>query len=174
MAQRIPLPHRLDEAVRRFAIIEPLIARDRYLALWKAFNKRKGGLMRFLALRHKVSSRTLYLWVSHWRRGGLPGLVRRHRRDRGFSRVLNRTAFNFLRSVVGSSKPPTGVEVFQAYNQEREYRAVHIGSVVGKFDRVKYKDFIDRAGRLTEGARLPAVKVRTLQHYYSRVKCGFC
>jgi hypothetical protein len=78
---------------KRYAMIEPLLAsRAAIRVLAAQHGNSKIRLIDAIAARHRVCRRTVYYWLSRFCSDGLPGLVRKTRRDKGRPRPVNRHA----------------------------------------------------------------------------------
>jgi transposase-like protein len=116
------------EELRRWQIIEPFFDRQKHAKLWDAHGT-TDALVKFLAQQHNVKPRTIYRWLQAFKEGGLPALVKKDRRDKGQSKVLNTAALEF---IVAAALPLQGSygelsvrEIFRSYREERTWRAAH-------------------------------------------------
>lgn len=160
------------EAERRYQVIEPLIAPDKY-HLIRLQCPTQGQLIAYLAEQHQVKPRTIYHWLKAWKECGLPALVTRDRSDKGKPRALNTAALDFL---VAAALPRQGAygelsvrEIFRAYLEEREWRARHAGRDLGEFERRKYQRYLDGSGRLAAAAQLPEASYETFRTWFGRI-----
>ncbi|HLI85790.1 MAG TPA: helix-turn-helix domain-containing protein [Bryobacteraceae bacterium] len=154
------------EATRRFDVIEPLIDPAKHRGLHMQYPS-KGALIAHLSAAHQVKPRTIYHWLGAWERGGFSALVPRDRSDKGVSRTLNRAAMEFLLAAAMPRRGAYGVlsarEIFRAYEEERVWRAAHIGKRMGQFEAVKYARYLDEDDCLRPEAQLPQVAYQTIR-----------
>jgi len=160
------------EARRRFEIIEPLIAPDRFVGVWAQCGS-KMGVVDLLAGQHQVSRSTLYHWLTAWRASGVQGLVTRDRSDKGRPKALNGAALDFLLAAALPKKGGYGsltcLEICRAYGEERAWRAAHLGKALGEFERGKYARYLDERNRLSAAALLPAASYETMRTWFNRI-----
>lgn len=154
------------EAERRYGVIEPLLNPARFGLLYSMYPTMR-ALIAYLADAHDVKPRTLYHWVSLFRKDGLPGLVNRDRSDKGTARAMNPAAMEYL--VALSTGHWTLAEMFRAYCEEREWRAANAGRRMNDVMSVKYARHIDEDGRLRTSAQLPEISRETLRRWFDRV-----
>jgi transposase len=162
------------EAKRRYQIIEPIIAPERFRLVWIEHNLQRGNLIESLAQQHKIGQRTLYTWLKAWRQDGLPGLVRRDRSDKGASRCLNAAAMDF---ILVAALPRRGAygelsirEIYRAYEEERAWRAAHAEKKLNDLELQQYARYVDsNTGRLSASAQLPEAAYETLRLWYNRI-----
>lgn len=160
------------EAARRFGAIEPIVT-PRKFELLQVQCPTRGQLVEYLCAEHKVRPRTLYNWLTAWRRGGLPALVSRDRSDKGRPRAMTPAAFDFLLAAAMPQRGVYGVlsvaEIFRAYEEERVWRAAHANKPMDDFGRSKYARYLDEDGRLRESAQLPPVSCKTFRTWFNRI-----
>lgn len=162
------------EAERRYHILEPLIAPERFEVLWLQNGRVKSRLIEAIADEHQIGRRTLYEWLRNFEACGLPGLVRHDRSDKGFPKALNRAALDF---ILAAALPRSGFygelsvrEIYRAYGEERAWRMEHASKKLGDFELRKYSRYVDpNSGRLSPAAQLPQVCYETFRHWYSRI-----
>ena len=161
------------EAEKRFAVIEPLIDRQKFRLLFLQCHNRAGEVTAFLASQHGTKRRTLYEWLHRWQQSGIAGLVRRDRRDKGQPRQLNSAAMDFLLAAAlpnqGSYGELSVAEIYRAYQEERAWRAAHAGKVLGEFGEGKYFRYLDGSGRLAARAQLPPASYETMRSWFNRI-----
>ncbi|MGA2328126.1 MAG: helix-turn-helix domain-containing protein [Bryobacteraceae bacterium] len=162
-----------EQALQRYAVIEPLLFPERFEKLWSDAGGRKGSMVGALCKQHQVSRTTLYLWLDSWHQNGLAGLARKSRRDAGQPRSLNPAALDFL---IAAALPCKGIygrlsvkEIYRAYQEEREWRKCHAGYIVAEFEQSKYARYLDAAGRLSQDALLPESSYETFRNWHDRI-----
>jgi hypothetical protein len=160
------------EAELRYGVIEPLIRPENYQLLHVQFPTR-AALLEHLCAKHQVKRATVYAWLAAWKDRGLPGLVSRDRSDKGVPRKFNAAAIEFLVAAAMPRRGMYGVlsvrEIFRAYEEERVYRAAHVGRKMGEFDVSKYARYLDEDERLRESAQLPEVSYRAFCLWFNRI-----
>ena len=168
------------EADRRFAIIEPLVAPEKYPLLYAQY-KRQADLMAYLVAAHKaqpakkvrLSVRTLYGWLKAWKRGGLPALVRKDRADKGELRLATPAARELVLELAlpkpGAYGAYSVAEMCRAYEDERAWRAERIGQVLPEHWRERYSRYLDEECRLVPEALPPKVSERTMCVWFKRI-----
>jgi hypothetical protein len=166
-------PEDRAEAERRYQVIEPLIARENYAAVWQAHGNRKGDLVAWLAGQHKTAARTIYHWTRAFKTGGLPALVNRTRADKGRPRSFNSAALDFILAAALPRQGAYGTlsvkEIFRAYEEERVWRAAHAKSRLGEFELRKYARYLDGRGKLTLEAQLPVAAYETFRAWFCKI-----
>jgi transposase InsO family protein len=163
-----------SDAERRFRVIEPLTNRDKFRLLWAECGSRAGKVVDFLSKQHGIPRRTLYFWQQRFDAEGLPGLVKKGRSDKGTPRKLTAPALDF---ILAAALPRPGVygalsvrEIFRAYQEERAWRAAHANKcLTGEFEEKKYGRLLDKTGRLSAKAQLPAASYETFRVWYGRI-----
>jgi transposase InsO family protein len=162
-----------EQAERRYKIIEPLIARERFGGMWAQHGGKKLAVVAFLAAQHKTAARTIYHWLKAFRDTGLPGLVIKDRADKGRPRALNGPALEFLRAAAFPLKGSYGelsvAEIFRAYAEESAWRQAHVGMRMGEFEVRKYARYLDETGRLSAAALLPPASYETFRAWFGRI-----
>ena len=160
------------EAEKRYHAIEALLERDRYPLLWAQY-RTKGAMVQYLCKAHATRPRTLYNWLAAWQERGLPGLVSRDRADKGRPRAMTPASLDWLLAAALPRKGAYGVlsvkEIARAYNEERAWRAAHIGRPMGGFERDKYARYLDEDYKLCDSALLPKVSYETLRVWFERI-----
>jgi transposase InsO family protein len=166
------------KAERRYDAIAPVVDAEKYPALHAQY-PRQSALYAFLAgqataaEKHKVSVRTIRRWIERWRMGGLPGLVRKDRADKGGSKVMTASARALLLKLSLPQKGVYGIlrvaDMWRVYEEERVWRDAHVTRPMGEFERDKYAEYIDTEGRLAPAAQLPAVAYRTFCTWFQRI-----
>lgn len=165
------------EAERRFSAIEPLIIPAKYPLLWTEHRQSKLAVIAYLATQHQVKPRTLYSWLSRWKKGGLPALVAKDRADKGHPRIFNNAALDFILAAALPKKGAYGcltvAEIYRAYTEERDWRAAHATHIFdntsGEFEARKYKRYLDGSGRLSPQAQLPDASYETFRSWFTRI-----
>ncbi len=162
------------EAERRYRIIEPIICRDRFVALWATYQNSKALLIDSLAAQHKVGRRTIYTWLTNWKDGGLLALIPKDRSDKGQPKVLNTAALEFIEACAypkhGAYGKLTIRDIFRAYADERAWRAKNANTqLTSDFDRLKYRRYLTAEGYLKPTAQLPAASYKTFVNWFNRL-----
>jgi transposase InsO family protein len=160
------------EAERRFGVIEPLMAREKYHLLYVQY-PRRAALIGYLSKTHKVPATTIYRWLKAYKKSGMAALVRKDRADKGAAKALNQAAMEFLLAAAMPRRGAYGVltvgEIFRAYEEERKWRDAHAGKKMGDFEQSKYARYIDEDGRLRDAAQLPEASLRTFARWFKRI-----
>ncbi len=105
---------------RRFRVIEPLLHRSRFKAIWEKNGNRTVRTVHWLAKRYKTKPRTIYNWLDRWYLGGVLALARKTRRDKGTPRLLNDAVIDFLKHP---HSPDLNVaSAYRAYLKESQMR----------------------------------------------------
>ena len=166
-------PEDRAEAERRYTVIEPLVAPEKYAALWLSHANRKLALVEWLAGQHKTAARTIYHWMQAWKAGGLPALVTRDRADKGRPRVFNQAALDFILAAAlpraGSYGALSVREIHRAYEEERAWRASHAAARLGEFELRKYTRYLDGSGKLRPEAQLPGAAYETFRTWFAKI-----
>ncbi len=162
-----------EEAERRFRVIEPLIAPEKYPGYWAQHSQSKTRLEAFIAEQSKTTPRTIRRWLQRWNDGGLPALVPKDRADKGQPRKPNAATLDFLLAAAsplnGSYGELSAREIFRAYQEERAWRASHAGTPLGDFETLKYKRYLDDKGRLSTSAQLPELSYSTMVRCFYKI-----
>ncbi|HEX4311920.1 MAG TPA: hypothetical protein VHZ25_17955 [Acidobacteriaceae bacterium] len=178
LALTVPLGPNLSEADRiacesRYKVIEPLLKRDAFPAVWSQGNQSKVKVIDWLAKQHKTKRRTIYNWLAAWSEGGLPALVPKDRSDKGKPKSLNAAALEFLIAAAfpkhGAYGKLTVRDIFRAYGEERIWRAKNAGAKLGDFDRAKYARYSTTDGCLAPIAQLPLASYSTFRNWFERI-----
>ncbi len=158
----------IAEAQRRLRAIEPLLRPERYRVLWAEHKGSKTSLIDWIATEHDTARRTIYNWLALFEAKGLQGLVPKDRADKGKPQVLNDAALNFLLActIAGSYSVR---DIYRAYNEERAWRAAHLGQPMGALERNKYKKYLDDELRLRPEALLPECSYATMTRWFDRI-----
>jgi len=166
-------PEEQAEAEQRYAVIEPLVNRINFAGLWREHGDRTSAVIAALSAQHSVRPRTIYRWVALFEAGGISALASRGRSDRGKPKVVNSAALDFL---IAAALPKNGAygalscrEIYRAYNEEKEWRAAHIGRDLTRPDREKYSRYVDESGKLAARAALPKVSYETLRLWIAKI-----
>lgn len=162
-----------SEAAARFlAIIDPLVNAERFAELHRVYPCR-ADLIQHLANQNQVSKRTIYRLLQEWDRGGISGLARKMRADKGQSRVLNDASVNF---IVAHVLPKVGVfgnlsnaDVWRWHKEEHRWREEHAGKPLSHADRVRYAGYVDTEGRLLPSAQLSQASYATFCRGIARI-----
>jgi transposase InsO family protein len=161
------------EADRRYRVIEPFIAPDRFEALWSQHGGRKAKLVERTAQQHGISPSTVYRWLKDWDEAQLWGLVPKTRSDKGNPSRLNAAAINF---IVAAAHPRQGVygslsarEIHRLYCEEKDWRAAHREKPLNRLELQRYAAYLDENDRLSEAAQLPAVSYETVRCWFNRI-----
>jgi hypothetical protein len=161
------------EAERRFRIIEPLATPATYRGLWAQSGQSKTEVVKFLALQHKTTGRTIYRWFQRWSDGGLPALAPKDRSDKAQPRKPNPAALDFLLAAASPRQGAYGElsvrEIHRAYQEESAWRAAHAGQPLGEFESHKYSRYTDEKGKLSTAAQLPELSYDTMRRYFYRI-----
>jgi hypothetical protein len=161
------------EAAEEFrAVIEPIINPNRHADLQGRF-PRKGELLQHLAGEHQVSTRTLYRRLQRWGTGGITGLTRKARADKGSSRALNTASVNF---VIAAVLPKAGVygeysnaDVWRLHEEERRWRQEHASKRLSEADRIRYAGYLDAEGRFLPSAQLSKASYATFRRQIAKI-----
>jgi transposase len=161
------------EAQRRYEIIEPLIAAERFVGLWTQCGGRRMAVLDLLAGQCGVSTSTLYHWMQAWKASGVRGLVNRDRSDKDRPRAMNGAALEFLLSTAlprkGAYGALTVAEIHRFYCEEADWRAGRAGKPLSEFDQKCYARYLEADGRLAPAAMLPAVSRETMRTWFNRI-----
>ncbi len=160
-------------AERKFAIIEPLVAPERFPEVWAECGQQVGAVMRALVLKHGVKRSTVYHWLKAFENGGLPALVNKDRADKGKPRSFNNSALEFILAAAMPLRGSYGMlsvrEIFRAYGEERIWREAHVGKRLSETESGKYARYLDADDKLSEDARLPEASYPTFNRWYARI-----
>lgn len=162
------------EVEKRYRIIEPLIARDRFASIWATHNNSKLDVLDWLARQHKVGRRTIYTWLADWKSSGITGLIPRDRKDKGTAKVLNTAALEFILACAypkhGAYGKLTVRDIFRAYADERRWRAENIATKFeDNFNRQKYQRYLTADGHFVPSAQLPVASYSTFKNWFNRI-----
>ena len=175
----LPTTARLDgsevaqEAARKFLeIIEPLVSPERYPDLYARFPNRK-DLIHHIASVNNTSESTIYRGLKKWNAGGITALTRRVRADKDNARALNSAGIAF---IVAAAIPKPGIygelstmEVWRAYEEERQWREAHKGKPLSQAQRSQYAGIIDVNGVLLPSAQFLPVSYATVCRLLGRL-----
>jgi len=173
ISDRARFPATPPEALRRFTKIAPFAAPSCFPVVARQFQGRKMLLVETLARQAGVSVRTIRRWRKLYTLGGLAALARASRADKGRPRALNGAATEFLLRVL-LRNPQTGpfrpsvASVYRAYQEERAWRAAHIGKALGQFELRKLAVWAD-GGVLRLDSAMPKLSYETLRVWLRRV-----
>jgi hypothetical protein len=160
------------EAERRYRIIEPLIDRGKFPLLWLE-HTRTGAIIKLLSQQHATKPRTIYAWLRAYAIGGIAGLVKKDRCDKGQPKILGGSALDFLLAAALPRKGSYGKlsvrEIFRAYEEERHWRGANANTVMGELEIHKYGRYVDESEKLLATAQLPKVSYETLRRWYQRI-----
>jgi transposase InsO family protein len=163
------------EAERRFGMIEPLVFPDRFRQLWQDCGGRKQ------AVEHEISrrlgpdgpkARTIRRWLAKYKAGGMAGLVRPDRPEKGKSKIKGAAKDQIIALATpkrGSFGTLSVNEIYRAYEDERVWRESRIGQKVSAADVQKYKRYLDEEGHLIEQARLPRYGLTTVRDFVASI-----
>lgn len=161
------------EAERRYQIIEPIVRPEAFRLVWAEHRNRRSRLVETIAAQNGISRRTLYAWLIAWKKGGLPGLVKKARQDKGLPRSLNPAALDFLLTAAlpkpGSYGELSVCEIRRAYEEERVWRAAHATKPLKEFERRKYIRYLGEDERLLPSAQLPVASPETFRRWFNRI-----
>lgn len=158
----------------RYRVIEPLIARERFLSIWAQNHNSKLEVIDWLAKQHKTARRTIYNWLTSWKQGGLPALIPKDRADKGIPKALNTAALEFILACAfpkhGAYGKLTVRDIYRAYADERIWRAERAATpLTDSFDLQKYRRYLDSKGYLAPSAQLPAASYSTFKNWFNRI-----
>jgi hypothetical protein len=113
--------------------------------------------IKHLAAIHQTSVRSIYRWVTLYKRGGLVALARRGRCDKGKPRILNNSALLFLLTAALHRKGAHGTlsvaRIFHSYEAERARRAAPVDGA-GQLPRVSKETVRNWLGRVGDVVRV--------------------
>jgi hypothetical protein len=146
---------------------------DKHQAIWQHRMGQPSHVVDFLARHHKVSRRSVYNWIGKFKTGGLPALVKKSRKDKGKSHILNSAALDFLLAAALPHKSAYGElsvrEIYRSYLEERTWRLAHAGKPLSEIDRKKYRRYLDAEGRFIADAQLPYANYDTLRRWFDKI-----
>jgi transposase InsO family protein len=145
-------------------LIDPIVNPGRYPDLHNRF-KRKCDLLEHLARENGIHVRTLRRKLKRWEQQAINGLMRKIREDKGESRALNNAAREFIIGAVLPKPDSYGElstrDIFRVYEEERRWRADHLGKPICPVDRVRYRRYVGANGCLLPSAELPKASYPT-------------
>jgi len=162
-----------SKAAARFrAIIEPIVNPERFPELHCQFPRRE-DLIQHLASEHGTSRSTIYRQLGKWQSGGITGLTRPIRSDKGIPRAVNIAGRNFI--IAASLPKPecygeqSCAEIWRMYKEERRWREAQTGKPLSRADRIKYAGCVDADGALLPSAQLSAASYDAVRDVVNRV-----